>query len=223
MHAQAWRRLSNWPLSVGHKGAHMLAPSNQGTLVKVPARHLLRGDVTGSGEVVLSVSAGAKTPRGMLDVLLQKGERKRAAIWSARTIIGVRRGGATPAEISASAPADEIPLSDRLPTFHELAAFDGGKAWDDLTAQQQREIGILALRFGTVGQCEGYFHEAIEGVRKGFNSSHWTPQVQATAVWRRLQIDLVESAARAAFEALSEHFDPIWPQLFGWQARKEVK
>jgi len=199
----------------------MLAPSNKSTLVKVPARHLVRGDVTGSGEVVLSVSAGAKTPRGMVDVLLQKGERKRAAIWNARTIIGVRRGGSPPEEVAD--PEAEIPLSDRLPTFHELAAFDAGKAWDRLSHEQQREIGLLALRFGTVGQCEGYFHETIEGVRKGFSSSHWAPQVQATAVWPRLQIDLVESAARAAFEALCEHFDPLWPQLFGWQDRKEVK
>ncbi|MDH2402006.1 hypothetical protein QCM77_18875 [Bradyrhizobium sp. SSUT18] len=200
----------------------MLAPSNQSTLIKVPARHLLRGDVTGSGEVVLSVSVGTKTPRGMVDVLLQKGDRKRAAIWNARTIIGVRRGAAVPVE-NRGTDANEIPLSDRLPTFHELAAFDAGKAWDRLTADQQREIGILALRFGTVGQCDGYFHETIEGVREGFSSSHWTPQVQATAVWPRLQIELVESAARAAFEALGEHFDPLWPQFFGWQARKEVK
>lgn len=199
----------------------MLAPPNKAVLVKVPARHLLRGDVTGSGEVVLSVSVGAKTPRGMVDILLQKGERKRAAIWNARTIIGVHRGGAPSIEVAE--PEAEIPLSDRLPTFHELAAFDAGKAWDQLSPEQQRAIGVLALRFGTVGQCEGYFHDTIEGVRKGFNSSHWTPQVQATAVWPRLQIDLVESAARTAFEALCEHFDPLWPQLFGWQARKEVK
>jgi len=200
----------------------MLAPSNKSTLVKVPARHLLRGDVTGSGEVVLSVSTGAKTPRGMVDVLLQKGERKRAAIWNARTIVGVRRGGPAPAEICEQA-SDEIPLSDRLPTFHELASFEAAKAWDRLSPEQQREIGVLALRFGTVGQCEGYFHETIEGVRDGFSSSHWTPQVQATAVWPRLHVELIESAARAAFEALCEHFDPLWPQLFGWQARKEVK
>lgn len=199
----------------------MLVPYNKSTLVKVPARHLLRGDVTGSGEVVLGVSAGAKTPRGMVDVLLQKGDRKRAAIWNARTIVGVRRGGSAPVEVAE--PDAENPLSDRLPTFHELAALDAGKAWDRLSFEQQRAIGMLALRFGTVGQCEGYFHETIEGVREGYSSSHWTPEVQATAVWPRLHIELVESAARAAFEALCEHFDPLWPQLFGWQARKEVK
>ncbi|MDE5466320.1 MULTISPECIES: hypothetical protein [unclassified Bradyrhizobium] len=143
----------------------MLAPSNQSTFVKV-ARHLMRRDVTGSEEVVLSVNAGAKTPRGMVDVHLQKGDRERAATWNARTIIGVRRGGTPPIEV---AKPTEIPLSDRLPTFHELAAFNAGKAWDRLSPEQQREIGILALRFGTVGQCEGYFHETIEGVRKGFS------------------------------------------------------
>ncbi len=86
----------------------MLAPSNQSTLVKVPARHLLRGDLTGSGEVVLSVSVGTKTPRGMVDVLLQKGERKRAAIWNARTIIGVRRGGTPP--VKSRSPRWKFPF-----------------------------------------------------------------------------------------------------------------
>jgi hypothetical protein len=118
-------------------------------------------------------------------------------------------------------PAAEIPLADRLPTFHELASFDAGAAWDQLSPEQQRKIGILALRFGTIGQCEGYYHTTPEGARKGFMSSHWTPAVQVTAVWPRLHIDLVESAARAAFEALCEHFDPLWPQLFGWLPGRE--
>jgi hypothetical protein len=109
-----------------------------------------------------------------------------------------------------------IPLSDRLPTFHELATFDAGAAWDRLSAAQRREIGILALRFGTMGQCEGYFHETLDGVRKGFSSNHWTPEVQITAVWPKVHIDLVESAARLAFQELCNHFDPLWPQLFGW-------
>ncbi|UQD99362.1 hypothetical protein [Bradyrhizobium japonicum] len=198
----------------------MLSPTTNTDRVRVPARLLLKGDVTSSGEIVLSVSAGVATPRGKVEVSLSKGEHGRIAIWNAATTIVVRRSAAVPVE---SRGADEIPLSDRLPTFHELASFDAGKAWDRLSPEQQRAIGMLALRFGTVGQCEGYFRETIEGVRKGFNSAHWTPQVQATAVWPRLHIELVESAARAAFEALCEHFDPLWPQLFGWQARKEVK
>jgi hypothetical protein len=189
----------------------MLAPSTNPAIIKVPARHLQPGDVTGSGETVVSVSADARTPRGMVDVLLQKGARKRAAIWSARTIIGVRR----------DPPKPEIPLEDRLPTFHELATFDASAAWDRLSPEQQREIGLLALRVGTVGQCNEYFHETIEEVREGFASSHWPPEVQATAVWPRLHIDLVESAACASYEALSNHLDALWPQLFGWLPGKE--
>jgi hypothetical protein len=117
--------------------------------------------------------------------------------------------------------AGSIPLSDRLPTFHELANFDAGAVWDRLTTEQQREIGVLALRFGTVGQCEGYFHTTLQGVRKGFSSGHWLPEVQVTAVWPQLHIDLVESAAQTAFQALTNHFDPLWPQLFGWLPGKE--
>jgi hypothetical protein len=118
---------------------------------------------------------------------------------------------------------EAIPLSDRLPTFHELTTFDPGAAWDRLSTEQQREIGVLALRFGTIGQCEEYYHDTIERVRSGFASSHWSPEVQATAVLPRIQVNLIESAARSAFQALCDHFDPLWPQLFGWTAGKEMK
>lgn len=198
----------------------MLSPTVNTTRIRLPARLLLKGDVTGSNETVLGVSAGVATPRGKVEVFLDKAGRQRKAIWNAGTIIVVRRDARTAANDAMSA---DIPLSDRLPNFAELAGFDAGKAWDLLSPEQQRAIGVLALRFGTVGQCEGYFHDTIEGVRKGFNSAHWTPQVQATAVWPRLHVELVESAAQVAFQDLCEHFDPLWPQLFGWQARKEVK
>lgn len=205
----------------------MLSPTTNTTRIRVPARLLLNGDVTGSNETVLGVSAGVATPRGKVEVFLEKAGRQRKAIWSAATVIVVRRAsaadhnpgvmvGVNPLEANGITPTEEIPLSDRLPTFHELATFDAGKAWDRLSPEQQRTIGMLALRFGTVGQCEEFYHETIEDVRKGFMSSHWTPQVQATAVWPRLHIQLVASAAQEAFQALCDHFDPLWPDLFGW-------
>jgi hypothetical protein len=192
----------------------MLSPTISDTRIRVPARLLLKGDVTGSNETVLGVSAGVATPRGKVEVSLEKAGRQRKAIWNAATVIVVRRVPA--ANDKGAAATGEIPLSDRLPTFNELASFDAGKAWDRLSPEQQREIGVLALRFGTVGQCEEFYHETIEDVRKGFMSSHWTPQVQATAVWPRLHIQLVASAAQEAFQALCDHFDPLWPELFGW-------
>lgn len=190
----------------------MLSPTTSDTRIRVPARLLLKGDVTGSNETVLGVSAGVATPRGKVEVSLEKAGRQRKAIWNAATVIVVRRAPAA----NDTGATEEIPLSDRLPTFNELASFDAGKAWDRLSPEQQREIGVLALRFGTVGQCEEFYHETIEDVRKGFMSSHWTPQVQATAVWPRLHIQLVASAAQEAFQALCDHFDPLWPDLFGW-------
>ncbi|KQT21717.1 MULTISPECIES: hypothetical protein [unclassified Bradyrhizobium] len=192
----------------------MLSPTISDTRIRVPARLLLKGDVTGSNETVLGVSAGVATPRGKVEVSLEKAGRQRKAIWNAATVIAVRRAPA--ANDTGGAATEEIPLSDRLPTFNELASFDAGKAWDRLSPEQQREIGVLALRFGTVGQCEEFYHETIEDVRKGFMSSHWTPQVQATAVWPRLHIQLVASAAQEAFQGLCDHFDPLWPELFGW-------
>jgi len=112
--------------------------------------------------------------------------------------------------------ADSIPLSDRLPTFTELRDFDAGAAWDRLTPAQQREIGMLAVRFGTIGQCDEYFHETLDEVREHFLTSHWTPAVQATAVWPQDQITTVLAASRDSFQALCDHFDPLWPTLFGW-------
>jgi hypothetical protein len=192
----------------------MLSPTISDTRIRVPARLLLKGDVTGSNETVLGVSAGVATPRGKVEVSLEKAGRRRKAIWNAATVIVVRRAPA--ANDNGAGATGEIPLSDRIPTFNELASFDAGKAWDRLSPEQQREIGVLALRFGTVGQCKEFYHETIDDVHKGFMSSHWTPRVQATAVWPRLHIQMVASAAQEAFQAMCGHFDPLWPELFGW-------
>jgi hypothetical protein len=59
--------------------------------LKIPARYLTSGDQVGSGETVVSVSAGVRTPRGKVEVILEKGERSRFAVWGAHTLINVRR------------------------------------------------------------------------------------------------------------------------------------
>lgn len=59
--------------------------------MRVHARHLLPGDVVGSGETVVSVSAGIDTPAGHVDVRLEKLGRERLAYWRAATLIGVTR------------------------------------------------------------------------------------------------------------------------------------
>jgi hypothetical protein len=58
---------------------------------KIPARALLNGDQVGSGETIVSVNAGVRTPRGMVEVTLEKDGRYRRALWGAFTIINVRR------------------------------------------------------------------------------------------------------------------------------------
>ncbi len=80
-------------------------------------------------------------------------------------------------------PAAEIPVADRLPTFHELASFDAGAAWDRLSPEQQRKIGMLALRFGTIGRCEGFYTRRSKASVRASRSSHLTPAAQ---VHRRL-------------------------------------
>ncbi|WP_407166605.1 hypothetical protein [Bradyrhizobium sp. ORS 111] len=126
----------------------MLTPSTS-PLIKVAARHLLRGDVTGSGETVLSVSVGARTPRGKVEVALQKGDRKRAALWGASTTIGVRR-----------APVQSlVSPDDRLPTFAEVTSFDPVSAWARLSPAQQTLIGELAVRLAVVANRLNYQHD----------------------------------------------------------------
>jgi hypothetical protein len=61
--------------------------------LKMPARHLQPGDQVDSGETIVSVSAGVRTPRGKVEVVLQKHDRRRCAIWGAHTIINVKREG----------------------------------------------------------------------------------------------------------------------------------
>jgi hypothetical protein len=58
---------------------------------KVQARALQRGDLTGSGETVVWVGAGSRTPPGKVEVTLEKGGRRRTSIWGAYTLINVRR------------------------------------------------------------------------------------------------------------------------------------
>jgi hypothetical protein len=60
-------------------------------ITKVVARYLQPGDVTGSGETVVQTSAGVRTPRGRIEVVLEKGGKRRLALWGVSTTIGVRR------------------------------------------------------------------------------------------------------------------------------------
>jgi len=58
---------------------------------KVCARYLLPGDVVGSGETIVRVSAGVRTPRGKVEVTLEKNGQRRTSLWGAYTMINVRR------------------------------------------------------------------------------------------------------------------------------------
>jgi hypothetical protein len=62
------------------------APSNS-----KEAQYLKKGDVIGSGETVVSVSSGAYTQSGKVDVTLEKGGKTRTAVWGKSTKIGVKK------------------------------------------------------------------------------------------------------------------------------------
>jgi hypothetical protein len=58
---------------------------------KIQARALQVGDLVGSGETVKGVAAGLRTPRGKVEVILEKDGRTRMSLWGAYTMINVRR------------------------------------------------------------------------------------------------------------------------------------
>lgn len=59
--------------------------------LKIQAQHLQPGDIVGSGEKIVHVSAGVRTPKGKVDVLLKNGEASRWSQWGKYTMIGVER------------------------------------------------------------------------------------------------------------------------------------
>lgn len=59
---------------------------------RVMARNLLPGDKVGSGETVVGVSAGVRTPRGKVEVTLTLHGCRRTVNWNAATYIGIERG-----------------------------------------------------------------------------------------------------------------------------------
>ena len=96
--------------------------------IKVPARALQRGDVTGSGETIVSATAGVRTPRGKVEVTLEKGERSRLALWGASTLISVTRR-APAATVAVKVETLSLILSELAatalgPDSEALAAYD---------------------------------------------------------------------------------------------------
>src|SRR4051794_10834681 len=69
---------------------------------RVRARNLLPGDIVGSGETVVSVSAGVRTPPGKVDITLTLHGCTRSVAWNAATFIGIERAEGPP---SAEIPA----------------------------------------------------------------------------------------------------------------------
>lgn len=61
--------------------------------IKVQAQHLQPGDIVGSGEKVINVSAGVRTPKGKIDVMLKhpENEKGRLSHWGKYTMINVER------------------------------------------------------------------------------------------------------------------------------------
>jgi hypothetical protein len=63
---------------------------------KVPARHLLNGDRLSSGETIVAVSRGSRTPPGKVEVTLEKDGRRRTPLWGASTTINILRPAPDP-------------------------------------------------------------------------------------------------------------------------------
>lgn len=58
---------------------------------KLPARYLLAGDRLCTGETVVAVSRGTRTPAGKVEITLEKDGRRRTPFWGASTTINIVR------------------------------------------------------------------------------------------------------------------------------------
>jgi hypothetical protein len=62
--------------------------------IRIAARALRRGDVVGSGERVICISAGVHTPAGKVEIVLERAGRSRTAVWGASTVSAATRADA---------------------------------------------------------------------------------------------------------------------------------
>jgi hypothetical protein len=97
--------------------------------MKVQVRYLMPGDQIGSGETIVSVSAGARTPRGKVEVTLEKNGRRRMSLWGAATTVSVSRSAVPGTPVAVKVGALGLILSDLAamalsPDRASLAAHD---------------------------------------------------------------------------------------------------
>jgi hypothetical protein len=110
-----------------------------------------------------------------------------------------------------------IPLEDRLPTIAEIENFDAGAAWDRLTPEQQRAVGMLAVRWGTIGIVPEFICDPSKP------PANWSAEQIAMSIDLYPHRHRIEDIAQQSFTALGEPFDALWPQLFGWTSTPTTK
>lgn len=86
---------------------------------------------------------------------------------------------------------------DRLPTFDEVDGFDANAAWDRLSRDEQRRVGILAVRLGTIG------------LRRALDHGDWTRQ----------QVSLIDCRESDLLTEFFNAIEPLWSRLFGWTGK----
>lgn len=122
--------------------------------LKISARHLMSGDLVGSGETIVSVSAGVRTPRGKVEVTLEKGGRRRTSLWGAPTFVNISRPAEPATPVAVKVEALSLILSDLAttalsPDFAALTAHDAALITNlttlqlicsTLAAEQRKEV-----------------------------------------------------------------------------------
>ncbi|UFW75483.1 hypothetical protein [Bradyrhizobium sp. WU425] len=96
--------------------------------------------------------------------------------------------------MTISNPSPLASPDDRLPTFAEIKSFNPAAAWDRLTPEQQRQIGILAVELGVIGGVLSYDHSHLTKAQAG-------------------EVSAMESDLLTNF---TQEVEPLWAQLYGW-------
>jgi hypothetical protein len=111
----------------------------------IEAQYLSKGDILGSGEEVVSVSAGARTPSGKVELTLTKDGKTRNAVYGKNVKITRLKKGMGEGVLSETTPgADEIEKAIEAgkidPKEVEAAAKNVNKQDPELLKSKQIEI-----------------------------------------------------------------------------------
>ena len=186
------------------------------------AQHLKKGDIIGSGDEVISVSAGAKTPAGRVEVTLKtKSGSNKTSLWGKTTKIGLKKVeeskltakeqalvemvqnalGMAPQAVAEEAPiAEEVPMAeDEMVQENPLPKY---KNIDELMSNIEQGTNEAAHKYkmNRMKEVAEALEAKVGSLEEGENAEHIDQKVV-----KQMRKDIL--ALRKAEEKLRKEFE----------------